>query len=137
MRVSPVQCLPFWVYLVLMASALVLSCSCGEKEASGPSLPSTRASEGLMMAPGLYDFYGTFWDNPIYSDGSEACAIPAPLGCPSVTTFSMYKLTVGEPGPDGIQRIRGCSQDPAQPSYHEECAENLWNVAVGKVWMLP
>jgi hypothetical protein len=87
--------------------------------------------------PGWYDFYGTFSDNPEYADGSGACAIPEPIGCPSVTNFCIYRLRVGEPDVTGVQGIVGCSNIREDIDYDPHCESNAWNVAVGKVYMMP
>lgn len=89
------------------------------------------------FSAGLYDFFGSFSDNPIYADGSGDCAIPPPLACPSVTTFCIYELAIHAPREDGIQEIRGCSDNPEDADYDPVCEEDLWNVAVGSVYMMP
>lgn len=89
------------------------------------------------MIPGFYDFYGTFSDNPEYADGTGSCAIPEPIGCPSVTNFCIYRLFVGEPDARGVQGIAGCSNTPGEEHYDAQCESNAWNVAVGAVYMMP
>jgi hypothetical protein len=118
---------------ILLAAcvALVTLSGCGDgdgerKESSAASLP-----------PGWHDFYGTFSDNPEYADGTGTCAIPAPIGCPSVTNFCIYRLLVEEPDARGVQGISGCSNTPGDAHYDPQCESNSWNVAVGKVYMMP
>jgi hypothetical protein len=115
-----------------MVLSLLLPCmGCGDGE--GEDGDHAAAS----MMPGWYDFYGTFSDNPEYANGSGACAIPQPIGCPSVTNFCIYRLRVGESDAKGVQGIVGCSNRPEDMHYDPQCESNAWNVAVGKVYMMP
>lgn len=111
----------------------LMSAGCGEDRAEEEGLPISEP----LLEPGSYDFYGTFRDNPEYADGSGACAIPAPLGCPSVTSFCMYRLRVDAPDADGEQAIAGCSDDPEDRRYDPDCVSRFWDVAVGCVYMMP
>jgi len=107
---------------------------------TGCAEESSTAADGNgweeRLEPGFYDFYGTFSDNPIYTDGSGDCAIPSPLKCPSVTQACIYRLQVMEPDDLGVQEIRGCTEKPGEPRYEADCRERFWNVAVGKVYMI-
>jgi len=116
----------------LLLLALLLSAGCGDDSAG-----RAAADPAGLLDPGVYDFYGTFSDNPEYADGTGKCAIPEPLACPSVTNFCIFRLGVAEPDPRGVREIRGCSEVPGDPDYGAGCASNFWNVAVGKVYMLP
>ena len=119
------------VHLVLGLFLLAACMGCGD----GDEEDWDNAS--ASMVPGWYDFYGTFSDNPEYADGSGACAIPEPIGCPSVTNFCIYRLRVGEPDAKGVQEIAGCSNRFEDVHYDPQCESNAWNVAVGKVYMMP
>lgn len=122
---------------------LVLSMTgCGDTNGKGVAAGGGTSGGGtpeaaISLPPGLYDFFGTFSDNPVYADGSGRCAIPEPLECPSVTNFCVYRLTLGSPDNAGVQTIRGCSENPGDASYDPACETNFWNVAVGKVYMMP
>ena len=131
-----------WICLGLVLILLLPMLSCGDSNgeretctggASGGGTPDTEIS----LPQGLYDFYGTFSDNPAYADGSGSCAIPEPLGCPSVTNFCIYRLTLGSPDSAGVQMIRGCSETPGDAFYDPACETDFWNVAVGRVYMMP
>ncbi len=128
-------------YLAILIIFLISTMACNETTSDeNPDL--SRSIQGLtdeevVLEPGIYDFYGTFSDNPVYADGLDTCAIPDPVSCPSVTNFCIYKLTVTEPDAYGIQNIAGCSEDPGDVNYDPECESDFWNVAVGKVYMLP
>lgn len=117
---------------LLLASfvALVSLAGCGDGDGE-------LEQPGPPLATGWYDFYGTFSDNPEYADGTGSCAIPEPIGCPSVTNFCIYKLLVGDPDARGVQGISGCSDRPEDTHYDPQCGSNSWNVAVGKVYMMP
>ena len=116
----------------LLVTFVLLPClGCGDGD--GEQKESATAS----LTPGSYDFYGTFSDNPEYADGKGTCAIPDPIGCPSVTNFCIYRLLVGEPDARGVQGIEGCSDRPDDTRYDPQCGPNSWNVAVGKVYMMP
>jgi hypothetical protein len=119
------------VFLLATFVVLVPFLGCGDGD--GEQKESSAAS----MMPGWYDFYGTFSDNPEYADGTGTCAIPDPIGCPSVTNFCIYRLRVGEPDARGVQGIAGCSDRPDNPHYDSRCESEAWNVAVGKVYMMP
>jgi hypothetical protein len=125
------KCVPWPVGLILLV--LFFLGACGDDSDD----EGAWSGEAVVMPSGMYDFYGTFSDNPIYADGSGRCAIPEPLGCPSVTNFCMYELSVGEPDGGGVQGIQGCTERPGEPSYDPACEASLWNVAVGKVYMMP
>jgi hypothetical protein len=119
------------VYLLTGGLLLAVSGGCGE---GGGDVEGTAVAS---MRPGRYDFYGTFSDNPEYADGSGRCAIPEPIGCPSVTNFCIYRLRVAERDEEGVQEIAGCSNRPGDTDYDPQCEANAWNVAVGKVYMMP
>jgi len=121
----PCPSVPFLVFLLLLSA-------CGNTTGQ-QGIPDP----GPLLFPGLYDFFGTFADDPMYADGTGDCAIPPPLGCPSVTTFCIYKLLIQAPRGNGIQEIRGCSENPVDAHYDPACEGDLWNVAVGSVYMMP
>jgi hypothetical protein len=123
---------PFRILQRLIPVFLMVVSGCG-----GPNGGGEPPAAETTLPAGLYDFYGTFSDHPVYADGSERCAIPEPLACPSVTHFCIYGLEVEATDSSGVQPIHGCSERPEDAFYDPVCETDSWNVAVGKVYMLP